>query len=46
MVMDCATNEYEMINKGESFKDFEVTIVYSGISKSLIGTDFNNRVDG
>ena len=45
MVMDCLTNEYEMINKGESFKDFEVIVVYSGISKSLIGTDFNNRVD-
>ena len=45
MVMDCATNEYEMIDKGESFNDFEVIVVYSGISKSLIGTDFNNRVD-
>lgn len=45
MVMDCLTNEYEMIDKGESFNDFEVIVVYSGISKSLIGTDFNNRVD-
>ena len=45
MVMDCATNEYEMIDKGEAFNDFEVIVVYSGISKSLIGTDFNNRVD-
>ena len=45
MVMDCATNEYEMIDKGEAFNDFEVIVVYSGISKSLIGTDFNSRVD-
>ena len=45
MVMDCATNEYEVIDKGEAFNDFEVIVVYSGISKSLIGTDFNNRVD-
>ncbi|WP_158660894.1 hypothetical protein [Aerococcus viridans] len=45
MVMDCATNEYEMIDKGEAFNDFEVIVVYSGLSKSLIGTDFNNRVD-
>lgn len=45
MVMDSLTNEYKMINKGKSFKNFEVIVVYSGISKSLIGTDFNNRVD-
>lgn len=44
--MGCATNEYEMIDKGETFNDFEVIVVYSGISKSQIGTDFNNRVDG
>lgn len=34
-----------MIDKTESFNDFEVIFVYLGISKSLIGTDFNNRVD-
>lgn len=34
-----------MIDKTESFDDFEVIVVYSGISKLLIGTDFNNRVD-
>lgn len=45
MVMDCATNEYDMIDKGSEFKDFEVIVVYSGISKNLMGTDFNNRVD-
>lgn len=45
MVMDCATNEYEMIDKGANFEDFEVIVIYSFISKNLIGTEFNNRVD-
>lgn len=45
MLMDCLTNEYEMIDKGADFKDFEVIVVYSGISKNLLGTDFNNRVE-
>lgn len=45
MVMDCKTNEYEMIQKGKDMPEFEVVVVYSGISKDLIGTDFNNRVD-
>lgn len=45
MVMDCKTNEYQMIEKGKSMPEFEVIVVYSGISKDLIGTDFNNRVD-
>lgn len=45
MVMDCLTNEYEMVDKGNAFEDFEVIVVYSGISKNLMGTDFNNRVD-
>ena len=45
MVMDCKTNEYEMVQKGADMPEFEVVVVYSGISKDLISTDFNNRVD-
>lgn len=45
MVMDCKTNEYEMVQKGKDMPEFEVVVVYSGISKDLISTDFNNRVD-
>lgn len=45
MLMDCLTNKYEMIDKGADFKDFEVIVVCSGISKNLMGTDFNNRVE-
>lgn len=45
MVMDCKTNEYELIEKGADMPEFEVVVVYSGISKQLISTDFNNRTD-
>lgn len=45
MVMDCKTNEYEMVPKGLNMPGFEVVVVYSGISKQLISTDFNNRTD-
>lgn len=42
MVIDWAINEYEMIDKCATFNDFKVILAYSGISKSLIWTDFNN----
>lgn len=45
MVMDCQEWEHDMVPKGESMPEFEVVVVYSGITKNLIGTDFNNRVD-
>mgnify|MGYP000589410906 CR=1 FL=1 len=45
MLMDCNTNKYKLIKKAENMPEFEIVIVYSGISKALIGTDYNNRVD-
>lgn len=45
MVMDCHTNEYKLVDKGENTPEFEFVVVYSGISTALIGTDYNNRVD-
>lgn len=45
MVMDCEDWTYELIPKGEDMPEFEVIVGYSGISKNLMGTDFNNRVD-
>lgn len=45
MVMDCKTNDYELVEKGTKMPEFEVIVVYSGISKQLISTDFNNRTD-
>jgi len=45
LFMDCKTRKYELIEKPASMPDFEVIVVYSGLSKSLIGTDYNNRVE-
>ncbi len=44
-VVDCNTLEYRIIPKPKNMPEFEIVIVYSGISKSLISTDYNNRVD-
>jgi galactokinase len=45
MVMDCLTEEHQMVPRSEAMPEFEIVIVYSGISTSLIKTDYNNRVD-
>lgn len=45
MYMDCQTGHYELVPSSASMPEFEVVVVYSGVSKSLISTDYNNRVD-
>lgn len=45
LVMDCKTNEYELIPKGEDFPEFEVVVVYSGVTQQLTDSGFNNRTD-
>lgn len=45
MLMDCHTNEADLVDIGENTPEFEFVVVYSGISTALIGTDYNNRVD-
>ncbi|MDR3591498.1 MAG: galactokinase family protein [Negativicutes bacterium] len=45
MYMDCLTGKYEMIRRSEQMPEFEVAVVYSGLSTALISTDYNNRVD-
>ena len=45
MIMDCNTNEHELVQKGEDFPEFEVVIVYSGVSQQLTDSGFNNRTD-
>lgn len=45
MIIDCAANEYEIIDKGLNFEYFEVIVVYSENSKKLIETEFYNRGD-
>src|SRR5690625_6635665 len=43
--MDCQTSEHRLVDKSEEMPEFEVVVVYSGVTKALIGTDYNNRVD-
>lgn len=45
MFMDTATGEYELIPPSPAMPEYEVVVVYSGISTALISTDYNNRVD-
>lgn len=42
MVMDCKTNEAELTPKDKGIPELEVVVVYSGNSKQLISTDYNN----
>ena len=43
--MDCKTGEHSLIEKSNNMPEFEVVVVYSGVTKALMGTDYNNRVD-
>lgn len=45
MSMDCKTGKYDLIEQSPYMPEFEVVVVYSGLSKSLISTDYNHRVD-
>lgn len=45
MVMDCQNWEYQLVPDNPELPEFEVVVVFSGITKNLMGTDFNNRVD-
>jgi len=44
-LVDTKTADYELIPKPANTPDFAVAIVYSGLTKALIGTDYNNHVD-
>ncbi len=45
MVMDCKTNEYDLVAKGEDFPEYEIVVVYSGVTQQLTDSGFNNRTD-
>jgi len=45
MRMDCRSEQFDMVPRAAAMPPFDVLIVYSGISTSLIKTDYNNRVD-
>lgn len=45
LYLDTKTEEYQLIPKPTGMPSFEIGVFYSGISKALISTDYNNRVE-
>ncbi len=44
LFLDCDTNEYRIIKKNPSMPDFEIGIFFSGLTRSLVNSDYNLRV--
>ncbi len=44
MFLDCLTEDYELHQVPDVMPDFEFVVVYSGVSKGLVGTGYNKRV--
>lgn len=42
--LDCRTVKFEKISIPHDRNNFDILVVYSGVKKSLVGTDYNNRV--
>ncbi len=42
--LDCHTMEVERVPMVTRTADYDILIVYSGVAKALVGTDYNNRV--
>ena len=44
LMLDCESNEYRLIPKAVNMSDFEFGIFFSGLTRSLMGSDYNLRV--
>lgn len=44
LFLDCDTNEYRIIKKSQNMPDFEIAIIFSGLTRSLLNSDYNLRV--
>ncbi len=44
LMLDCDTNNYRLIPRNASMPDFKLAIFFSGLTRSLIGSDYNLRV--
>ena len=44
MYLDTATEDYDLYEVPQVMPDFEFVVVYSGVSKGLVGTGYNRRV--
>ncbi|HNT78080.1 MAG TPA: galactokinase family protein [Anaerolineae bacterium] len=43
--LDCQSMTFEKAPMPQGKTDFEILVVYSGVGQSLVGTDYNNRVN-
>ena len=44
LMLDCESNDYRLIPKAPNMPDFEIGIFFSGLTRSLMGSDYNLRV--
>jgi galactokinase/galacturonokinase len=44
LFLDCDTDEYRVINRNSTMQDFEIGIFFSGLTRSLVNSDYNLRV--
>ena len=44
LFLDCDSNEYRIIKRNPGMPDFEIGIFFSGLTRSLVDSDYNLRV--
>ena len=44
LFLDTATEQYRLIDPGEDLADYEIAIIFSGLTRSLVNSDYNLRV--
>jgi len=44
LFLDCDTNDYRLIKKNPDMPEFEIGIFFSGLTRSLVNSDYNLRV--
>ena len=44
LMLDCDTNDYRLIPRNSKMDDFKLAIFFSGLTRSLVNSDYNLRV--
>ena len=44
LFLDTATEQYRLIEPGSDMADYEIAIIFSGLTRSLVNSDYNLRV--
>ncbi len=45
LYLDNKTDEYELIPQNPNMPPYEIAVVFSGVERTLVGSEFNTRVD-